>query len=184
MLYLVTTLRILAPVSPTCKNLLMAAKYVVAVCSSPDSWNGWRGRVPCGQGGQCARGVEELHRYSEPGGNRSPGIGPGSRGCSNAAVAVGGAGPAVARNDDAVAGVGGGNPCSGRERGRRWCCPGVCRRGAPRVTRSGSCSERRGPGPGGSGRRQSRGRSRSGGARGSDGWSLAAPVEAGARRWG
>ena len=162
----------------------MAAVSVVAVCSSPDSWNGWRGRGLCDQGGQRARGVAALHRYSELEGSQSSGIGPGSRGCSNAAAAaVGGAGAAVARNDGGV--VGGGNPCSGQERGRRWCYRGVCRRGAPVVTQSGNYSERRVPGPGGSGRRLSRGRSRSGGARGSDGWSLAAPgARAGARRWG
>ena len=180
----------MAPVSPTCKNLLMAAVNVAAVCRSPDSWNGWKGR---GQSARSARGGGALHRYSELGGSRSSGIGPGNRGCNNAAVAVGGAG--AARNDDDVAGVadvadvadvGGGNPCSGRGRGRRLCCRGVCRRGAPGVTRSGNCSEWRGPGQaGGSGRRQSRGRSRSGGGRGSDGWSLADPGEAGpVRRWG
>ena len=162
----------------------MAARNAGAgpVCSSPDSWNGWRGRGwMCRGRGQAGRSVARLLRCSEPGG--SQGIGPGSRGCSNAAaVAVVAAAGAVARNDDDVAAVGGGNPCSGRGRGRRWCCPGVCRQGAPGVTRRGrgSCSER----PGGSGRRQSRGRSISGGGRGSDGWSLAPPGEAGGLHWG
>ena len=160
----------------------MAARNAGAapVCSSPDCWNGWRGRGwKCRGRGQAGRSGAGLHRCSEPEG--SQGIGPDSRGCSNVVVVAVAAAGAVARNDDDVAAVGGDIPCSGLGRGRRLCYPGVCRQGAPGVNRRGrgSCSER----PGGSGRRQSRGRSISGGGRGSDGWSLAAPGEVGGRHW-
>ena len=92
----------------------MAAKDDVAavtVCSSPDSWNGLRGRYWSCRG----RGQEEgLHHYSEPEGSHCPDTGQGSRrGCSNVVVVDGVA--VVARNDDYdVVAVGGSDPCSGR----------------------------------------------------------------------
>ena len=117
----------------------MAAKDDVAavtVCSSPDSWNGLRGRYWSCRG----RGQEAgLHRYSEPGGSHCPDTGQGNRcGCSNVVV--------VARNDDYVVAVGGSDPCSGRGWDRRWCCLEVCRLGAPGVLWSGRGSYNEGPG--------------------------------------
>ena len=146
----------------------MAAKDDVAavtVCSSPDSWNGLRGRYWSCRG----RGQEEgLHHYSEPGGSHCPDTGQGNRrGCSNVVGVDGGV--AVARNDDYVVavGVGGSDPCNGRGWDQRWCCLEVCRLDAPGVLWSGrgSYNEELGQDSG----LQWRGRSKSAGGRGSDG---------------